>query len=150
MAKDTAAAEDSVVSAHGAGLVKKISPRTRINKNKTAVQVESDDMAVLFYFIQFYIINTIMVRPRLKRRVRFRPKTTFFKPRGIPMRVLQIIKLTKEEIEALRLRHLEDLEQEEVAKKMETSRPTVQRILNSGHKKIVTALTKGKAIAIEE
>jgi predicted DNA-binding protein (UPF0251 family) len=91
-----------------------------------------------------------MVRPRLKRRIRFRPEATFFKPRGIPMRALEIVELTKEEMEALRLRHLKDLEQEEVAKRMDTSRTTVQRILNSGYKKIITALTKGRAIEIED
>jgi len=66
------------------------------------------------------------------------------------MRALEVIEITHEEMEALRLRHLKDLEQEEVAKEMNTSRTTVQRILNSGYKKIITALTKGKAIAIEE
>lgn len=57
--------------------------------------------------------------------------------------------LSHEEIEALRLRHLYDLEQEQVAKKMNTSRSTVQRILDSAHKKVVSALVRGKAIAIE-
>jgi predicted DNA-binding protein (UPF0251 family) len=91
-----------------------------------------------------------MVRPRLKRHVRFFPNVKFFKPRGVPMRNLKIEKLTHEEVEALRLRHLDDLEQEEVAKKMKTSRTTVQRILNSGYKKLVGAIVEGRAIAIEE
>jgi len=91
-----------------------------------------------------------MVRPRLKRHVRFFPNIKFFKPRGVPMRDLQIENLTHEEVEALRLRHLEDMEQEEVAEKMKTSRTTVQRILNSGYKKIIGAIVHGRAIAIEE
>ena len=66
------------------------------------------------------------------------------------MRDLQIENLTHEEVEALRLRHLEDMEQEEVAEKMKTSRTTVQRILNSGYKKIIGAIVHGRAIAIEE
>ena len=91
-----------------------------------------------------------MVRPRLKRRIRFFPNIKFFKPRGVAMRDLEIENLSHEEVEALRLRHLKDLEQEEVAKKMNTSRTTVQRILNSGYKKIIGAIVYGRAIAIEE
>ncbi|NIP32456.1 DUF134 domain-containing protein [Candidatus Saccharibacteria bacterium] len=91
-----------------------------------------------------------MVRPRLRRHIRFFPNIKFFKPRGVPMRDLEIETLTHEEVEALRLRHLKDLEQEEVAKQMKTSRTTVQRILNSGYKKLITAIVKGKAIAIED
>lgn len=66
------------------------------------------------------------------------------------MRDLQIENLTHEEVEALRLRHLEGMEQEEVAEKMKTSRTTVQRILNSGYKKLIGAIVHGRAIAIEE
>lgn len=91
-----------------------------------------------------------MVRPRGRRYIRFNPKVVYFKPRGVPMYLLEQETLSHEEIEALRLRHLKGLEQEEVARQMKTSRPTVQRILASGHKKIITALVKGKAIAIEK
>ena len=91
-----------------------------------------------------------MVRPRLRRRVKFFPNIKFFKPRGVPMQDLIIEVLSHEEVEALRLRHLKDLEQEEVAKQMKTSRTTVQRILNSGYKKIITAIVKGRAIAIKD
>jgi len=64
------------------------------------------------------------------------------------MRHLEIIELTTEEAEALRLRNIEDLEQEEAAKKMNTSQSTFQRILSSAYKKITKALTEGKAIKI--
>ena len=89
-----------------------------------------------------------MVRPRLCRRIRFNPDVTYFKPQGVPMRHLEIIELTTEEAEALRLRNIEDLEQEEAAKKMNTSQSTFQRILSSAYKKITKALTEGKAIKI--
>jgi len=91
-----------------------------------------------------------MVRPRLRRRIRFNPRAVFFKPQGIPMSMLEIESLSYEEMEALRLRHLKNMEQEEVAKEMKTSRPTIQRILASGHKKIISALVRGRAIAIEK
>ena len=89
-----------------------------------------------------------MVRPRLCRRIRFNPNVTYFKPQGVPMRYLEVIELTTEEAEALRLRNMKDLEQEEAAKKMNTSQSTFQRILSSAYKKITEALIEGKAIKI--
>ncbi len=64
------------------------------------------------------------------------------------MRDLEMVELTSEEVEALRLRNTEDLEQEEAAKKMNTSQSTFQRILSSAYKKITEALIEGKAIKI--
>jgi predicted DNA-binding protein (UPF0251 family) len=64
------------------------------------------------------------------------------------MRYLEIIELTTEEAEALRLRNIKDLEQEEAAKKMNTSQSTFQRILSSAYKKVTEALIEGKAIKI--
>ena len=87
-------------------------------------------------------------RPRLQRHVKFRPCSHFFKPQGIPMRELEMIELTHEEIEALRLKNVEDLDQIECAKQMKTSQSTFQRILVSAYKKISTALVKGQAIKI--
>lgn len=89
-----------------------------------------------------------MPRPRLCRRVRFNPNITYFKPQGVPMRHLEVIELTAEEVEALRLRNINDLEQEEAAKKMNTSQSTFQRILSSAYKKISEAIIEGKAIKI--
>jgi len=48
----------------------------------------------------------------------------------------------------LRLKNIKDLEQEEAAKKMNTSQSTFQRILSSAYKKITEALIEGKAIKI--
>ncbi|MDD3488060.1 MAG: DUF134 domain-containing protein [Candidatus Pacebacteria bacterium] len=89
-----------------------------------------------------------MARPRLYRKVNFDPDVTYFKPQGVPMRFLEIIELTTEELEAYRLRHLDDLEQKEAAEKMHTSTSTYQRILYSAYKKIAEALVNGKAIKI--
>ncbi|MCL5017287.1 MAG: DUF134 domain-containing protein [Patescibacteria group bacterium] len=89
-----------------------------------------------------------MPRPRLFRKVFFDPDVTYFKPIGIPMRDLEIVELTTEEMEAYRLRHIIDLDQTEAAKKMETSQSTYQRILYSAYKKIADALINGKAIRI--
>jgi len=64
------------------------------------------------------------------------------------MRFLEVVELTTEEAEALRLKNIKDLEQEEAAKKMNTSQSTFQRILSSAYKKITKALIEGKAIKI--
>jgi len=64
------------------------------------------------------------------------------------MRFLEVVELTTEEAEALRLKNMKDLEQEEAAKKMNTSQSTFQRILSSAYKKITEALIEGKAIKI--
>jgi len=89
-----------------------------------------------------------MVRPRLCRRIRFNPNITYFKPQGVPMRFLRVVELTREEIEALRLKNIKGLGQISCAKKMKTSQSTFQRILSSAYKKISEALIKGKAIKI--
>ena len=90
-----------------------------------------------------------MTRPRCRCFVRFNPNVTYFKPQGVPLRHLKVIDLTLEEVEALRLKNIEELEQIECAKKMKTSQSTFQRILSSAYKKISQALIKGKAIKIE-
>ncbi|MBI4812679.1 DUF134 domain-containing protein [Candidatus Falkowbacteria bacterium] len=89
-----------------------------------------------------------MPRPRLCRKITFSPDITYFKPQGVPMRELEIVELTAEEMEAYRLRHVKGFEQVEAAKKMRTSQSTYQRILYSTYRKIADALTNGKAIKI--
>ncbi|HEY96139.1 MAG TPA: DUF134 domain-containing protein [Dehalococcoidia bacterium] len=90
-----------------------------------------------------------MPRPRKCRRVENLPGTTYFKPAGIPMRMLEDVHLTIDEVEALRLKEIEDLDQETGAEKMGISRPTFQRILASARKKVANAVLNGKAIRIE-
>ena len=89
-----------------------------------------------------------MPRPRLCRRIKFNPDVTYFKPQGVPLRLLEVVELTLEEVEALRLKNVEGLEQTECAKKMKTSQSTFQRIISSAHQKVARALTGGRAIRI--
>ena len=91
-----------------------------------------------------------MARPSLCRRIKFNPEVNYFKPRGIPVRCLEIIEISLEEMEALRLKNLEGLEQTQAAQKMNTSQSTFARILASAHQKIADALINGKAIKIEK
>lgn len=90
-----------------------------------------------------------MPRPPKYRRVALLPSATYFKPAGIPLRVLREMRLSVEELEAIRLKDLEGLEQEQSAKKMNVSRPTFQRVLASARQKIADALFHGKALRIE-
>jgi len=89
-----------------------------------------------------------MARPRLYRRIRFNPNIRYFKPQGVPMRFLEVIELTAEEVEALRLKNIRDLNQGECAKLMKTSQSTFQRILSSAYKKVAKSLIEGKAMRI--
>ena len=90
-----------------------------------------------------------MPRPTKWRRVGFVPEVTYFKPTGIPMGALEAISLSVEELEAIRLKDQEGLQQEECAQQMGISRPTFHRVLGSARSKIADALTNGKAIRIE-
>jgi len=89
-----------------------------------------------------------MVRPIKPRLIRFDPKAIYFKPRAIPLSVLEEVELGADELEALRLCDYKNLEQIEAAKKMRISQSTLQRILTSARQKIAQALIKGKAIKI--
>lgn len=90
-----------------------------------------------------------MARPEKLRRVAQLPNVGFFKPAGIPVSALQSVRLSLEELESIRLRDLEELEQEECAQQMRISRPTFHRILDSARNKLADALINGKSIQIE-
>ena len=90
-----------------------------------------------------------MPRPRHCRRIAHLPQANYYKPRGIPLSVLQQITLTVDELEAIRLTDLEGLYQAQAAEKMNISRQTLGRILESAHKKIADALVNGKALLIK-
>ncbi len=62
---------------------------------------------------------------------------------------LDEVNLSLDEIEAVRLKDVEGLDQESAAQKMNISQPTFYRTLTSARKKIGDALIHGKAIRIE-
>ena len=90
-----------------------------------------------------------MPRPRRCRRVCCKPGVTYFKPAGVGMRNLDEVVLAVDEYEAIRLKDLQGLEQEQAAKKMNISQPTFQRLLKDARKKISDAIINGKAIKVE-
>jgi len=91
-----------------------------------------------------------MVRPLKPRRIFFEPDVVYFKPRAVPLSLLEEVDLSIDELEALRLCDFKDFEQKEAAKKMKISQSTLQRILTSARKKVAKALITGKAIKIRK
>jgi len=89
-----------------------------------------------------------MARPRKIRFVEFEPDVTYFKPQAIPLSQLEEVELTIDELEAMRLSDLEQLNQIEGAEKMEIHQSTFQRTLAKAREKVTLALVKGKAIKI--
>ena len=90
-----------------------------------------------------------MPRPTKWRRVEFIPGVRHFHPSGIPKAMLEENILKIEELESLRLKDLEGLEQEESAARMGVSRQTFQRIYNAARKTVADSLVNGKAIRVE-
>jgi len=90
-----------------------------------------------------------MPRPTKCRKIDYRPETTFFKPAGIPVHDLEVVTLSLDELEALRLGDYEGLYHEDAARKMEISRQTFGNIIEAARKKTADALINGKALKIE-
>ncbi len=90
-----------------------------------------------------------MARPKNCRRVGCSPGSRYFKPRGIPLSILEEVVLTVDEFEAIRLADLEGLYQEKAAENMGVSRQTFGRIIESARKKVAEVLVTGKALRIE-
>ncbi|MBN2417684.1 DUF134 domain-containing protein [bacterium] len=90
-----------------------------------------------------------MPRPKKCRRIAEHTGVRYFKPHGIPMRFLEHVSLTLDEMEAMRLADLEGLSQQEGAERMNISRATFGRIVASARGKTAEALYTGLAIKIE-
>lgn len=89
-----------------------------------------------------------MPRPIKWRRVESIPDEKYFVPFGHPRCKLTENILKIEELEALRLKDIELLDQDECAARMQISRQTFQRILAEAHLKVADALVNEKAIRI--
>ena len=77
------------------------------------------------------------------------PKERCFKPLCKPFNKVEVVSLTLDEFEAVRLACLEELKQVDAAKLLKISRPTFSRILTSAQRKIADGLVNIKAIRIE-
>lgn len=90
-----------------------------------------------------------LARPTKLRKIENMPSVLLFVPTdkadgGVDENVLKM-----EELEAIRLKDLLGLEQEECAGRMGVSRPTFQRILLCAREKVADSLVHGKAVRIE-
>ena len=90
-----------------------------------------------------------MPRPRCLRRVAGPPDCCTFRPAGTRSSASPDTTLTVDEFEAVRLADLEGLYQEQVAERMNVSRQTVGRILESAHRKVALALVEGRTLRIQ-
>jgi uncharacterized protein len=91
----------------------------------------------------------VMARPKNCRRVACAPGSRYFKPRGIPLYLLEEVILSVDEFEAVRLADHEGLYHADASEQMGVSRQTFGRILESSRHKLAEALVKGKALKIE-
>ena len=90
-----------------------------------------------------------MPRPKHCRYVSSAPNVTYFKPSGIPLRELEEVTLSVDELEALRLADREGLTAIDAAQHMRVSRHTFGRTLAAARRKVATALSMGQALRIE-
>lgn len=66
------------------------------------------------------------------------------------MRGLKEVVLERDEVEALKLYQVDEMDQRRAAKEMGVSQPTFGRILARGEKKMARAVIEGMAIRIED
>lgn len=88
-----------------------------------------------------------MARPQKCRCICSLPAVKGFLPEGCMSRGTVIIGY--DEYEVIRLLDYVKLTQEECARKMNISRPTVTRIYNEARQKVADAMVNGKSIRIE-
>jgi len=74
------------------------------------------------------------------------PDVMYFKPAGIPLRMLEEVAISLDELEALRLADLKALHQTPAAEQMGVSRATFGRVVESARRKVADALVNGKAL----
>lgn len=89
-----------------------------------------------------------MGRPQKHRIVARDPDVCYFKPRGVPLKYLEEVRLTIDEMEALRLADLNGLSHEEAGQQMGVSRATFGRILQRARHRVAQAIIKGMAIRL--
>ncbi|MDD5647062.1 MAG: DUF134 domain-containing protein [Candidatus Bipolaricaulis sp.] len=90
-----------------------------------------------------------MARPPCCRRVTGRPAASLFAPLGNRACHAELLVMSLDEFEAIRLADGEGLKQEDAAHEMEVSRPTFGRVLESAHRKVADALVHGRPLRIE-
>ena len=90
-----------------------------------------------------------MPRPRKWRNVCELPERNVYGPLHGAAQERQILMMTVEEYETIRLIDLEGMTQEECAEQMGVARTTVQRIYNDARKTLAASLVEGHPMKIE-
>ena len=90
-----------------------------------------------------------MPRPKSNRIVHEPPVFTEFKPIGVKAMTLDLVKLSLDELEAIRLADFMGLSQEEAAEEMEISRPTFTRLIEKARKKMADFILNGKLLNVD-
>lgn len=90
-----------------------------------------------------------MPRPVKFRRVRYIPDVTLYGPLGLDTRDMDIVVMTMEELESIRLMDIEGHDQAECADLMEVARSTFQRIYSEAKRKMADSIINGKILKIE-
>ena len=91
-----------------------------------------------------------MVRPCCQRHLCFSPRFRYFKPQGVPLRLLKEVNLFPDEFEAIKLHDVDGLNHQQSASAMKISQSTFSRILNRAYSKIAQALICGHAIRLQK
>lgn len=89
-----------------------------------------------------------MGRPPCRYKIEFCPKAERFMPDGRCGKGVGRVDVSREEAEALRLKHLKKLSQTAAAKKMGISQSSFQRVLALAHERVAEAIVNGKVIRI--
>jgi uncharacterized protein len=115
-----------------------------------ANRIDNGDFPLYIDYWHMPIIReSRMPRPCKPRSVCCKPEAVGFKPCGIPLRSIESVTLTLDELEALRLGDWEGLYQENAAHRMNVSRQTFGNILNSAHRKVADFIIHTKRLTIE-
>ncbi|MCL5736157.1 MAG: DUF134 domain-containing protein [Actinobacteria bacterium] len=91
----------------------------------------------------------LLPRPAKWRCLECLPGTRLFGPAGVPARNLESLRLAFDELEALRLLHLEGMTQANAGKRLGVSGSTVSRMAERAHRVITEALVLEKGICVE-
>jgi predicted DNA-binding protein (UPF0251 family)/predicted Fe-Mo cluster-binding NifX family protein len=90
-----------------------------------------------------------LARPSKWRCLECPPGAKLFGPVGVPARDLEKLRIAFDELEALRLLHLECRTQAEAGRRLGVSGSTVSRMAERAHRVITEALVTGKGVCVE-
>ena len=89
-------------------------------------------------------------RRRKNRNINADHSEICFKPCGVRGDLLETIVIYEDEMEAIRLSDYKSLYQQECADKMQISRTTFSRLVESARKKVADALLNHKILKVQE